>query len=117
MTEFSGPTGENYAKYRGKCKQFCEDLIKEDPTLTLVRGWYQCPVWGDQEHWWCKKPDGTVVDPTILQFPQPAIGVYKEFTGMCPCEVCGTETPEEETIFMGRYPCCSDTCAKRLVGL
>jgi len=28
----------DYEKYRGKCKEFSEALIKKDPTLRLVRG-------------------------------------------------------------------------------
>jgi hypothetical protein len=28
---------ENYKKYRGKCKEYCEAACAADPTLTMVR--------------------------------------------------------------------------------
>ena len=37
---------EDYAKYRGKCKETCESLVVENPDYRLVRGYYMCPVWG-----------------------------------------------------------------------
>ena len=40
----------DYATYRGCCKEFAEQAIKEDPTLQLVRGWYHCPMWGKQAY-------------------------------------------------------------------
>ena len=33
----------DYLKYRGKCKEFCEELVRENPDLTMVRGHYWCP--------------------------------------------------------------------------
>jgi len=107
----------DYEKYRGKCKEMSEELIAKDPSLTLVRGHYTCPIWGDQEHWWCTKADGTIVDPTAKQFPSKGHGVYTPFNGVCICEECGKEVLEENAIMMGRYPTCSGICAKRLVGL
>lgn len=108
----------NYTKYRGKCKEFCEKEIEKDPSLTLVRGYFECPFWGRQQHWWCIKPNGEIVDPTIKQFPHNGIGgTYVEFDGNCTCEQCGKVMPEEATIFVGRYPVCSNRCGMRLVGL
>jgi hypothetical protein len=94
-----------------------EALIEDDPTLTLVRGHYLDPIWGEQEHWWCVKPDGTVVDPTAKQFPSKGNGVYIPFNGIVTCAECGKELEEKSAIMMGRYPCCSDMCCLRLVGL
>jgi hypothetical protein len=66
---------EDYLKYRGKCKEFCEALIKQDSTLTLVRGHYFCPLWSsDEQHWWCVDSAGRIIDPTKDQFPSKGIG-------------------------------------------
>ena len=108
----------DYKKYRGKCKEYVDVLIAYDKTLTAVRGHYICPLWGKQAHWWAIKPDGTIVDPTVKQFPTKGIGAeYIPFNGMCICEQCGKEVPEAEAIPMGNYACCSNICAMRLVGV
>lgn len=101
--------------YRGKCKEYSEKLCNENPELILVRGYYHCPVWGEQPHWWCKKSDGTIVDPTVLQFPSQGAGVYQEFDGYFDCETCGKKIKEEDVIEAGSYAVCSNTCYMRLV--
>jgi hypothetical protein len=106
-----------YSKYRGKCKEYVDAACAADPTLTPVRGYYHCPSWGKQKHWWCRRADGTVYDPTIDQFPKPHTGNYEEYNGMVTCESCGKEVPEEEALSMGNYMCCSDRCARWLVGV
>lgn len=53
----------NRLQYRGKCKQLSEDAAQTDPTLTLTRGWYECPFDGKQEHWWTVRKDGSIFDP------------------------------------------------------
>jgi len=93
---------DNYRKYRGKCKEMSEELCAADPTLRLVRGYYHCPHWGKQAHWWCSRPDGIIVDPTVLQFPSKGYGVYEEFDGICECEYCGK--------LVGRHFYCSYEC-------
>ena len=108
----------NYLEYRGKCKEMSEAAVAEDPSLTLVRGWYYCPIWNRREpHWWCKKPDGTIVDPTCLQFPSGGLGEYEEFNGVVTCAECGKEIPEEKARFDSNYAFCSDLCNMRFVGL
>lgn len=109
----------NYLRYRGKCKELSEALILERPDLhlRLVRGHYYDFQWGEQEHWWTQSPDGTVYDPTKDQFPSRGRGLYVEFDGICTCAQCGKEVREEDARFAGRYPCCSDACCLRLVGL
>lgn len=108
----------DYEKYRGKCKEMSEALCAEDPTLRLVRGHYYCPIWNTEEpHWWCEKPDGTVVDPTKLQFGSKGLGTYTEFNGICECAECGKEVPEEIARIDGRYAFCSTKCNMRFVGL
>jgi hypothetical protein len=107
----------NYLKYRGKCKEFCDELVAKDPTLTLVRGHYWCPIWNSEEqHWWCKDQEGNIVDPTKLQFPSVGCGIYTEFNGIVTCSECGKEIPEEEADIQGNYIFCSYTCYGRCVG-
>jgi hypothetical protein len=49
-------------------------MVEAFPELIRMRGW-----WGWIEHWWCKTPDGTIVDPTRHQWPLDRDAVYKEF--------------------------------------
>ena len=102
---------------RGKCKEMSEELVAKDPSLRLVRGYYHCPMWGKQKHWWTQREDGTIIDPTVNQFPSPGMGEYEEFDGMLACENCGKPVREEEAVPCGNYGCCSTRCAMRLVGL
>lgn len=108
---------DDYAKYRGKCKEMSEALIATDPTLTLVRGHYYCPFWGEQAHWWCKAPDGTIVDPTKLQFPSKGAGIYVEFDGNVECSNCGKQMKEEDAMLESRYAFCSYKCYGQFVGV
>ncbi len=107
----------NYTKYRGKCKELVDALCNEDPSLTAVRGHYVCWEWGKQAHWWAIKPDGTIVDPSIDQFPKPHIGDYIPFSGLYPCDECGKEMREENLIHYGNYGFCSPRCACHFVGI
>lgn len=106
----------DYERYRGKCREMSEALVAADPTLTLVRGHYHCPMWGGQAHWWCKKLDGTIVDPSKDQFPSRGIGEYVEFDGSVECSNCGKMMKEEEAEFESNYAFCSYTCHGRFVG-
>lgn len=107
----------DYAKYRGKCKEMAESAIVSDPSLTLCRGWYYDPFWGEQMHWWTKRQDGSIYDPTKDQFPSKGLGTYREFDGFYECEQCGREVAEKDMIPAGTHPCCSNKCAFALVGL
>jgi hypothetical protein len=102
---------------RGKCKEISEELCSKDASLRLVRGIYFDYIWGDQQHWWCEKIDGTIVDATKDQFPSKGDGVYTEFNGVCTCDNCGSRVLEEDAITHGRYALCSDACMLRFVGL
>ena len=107
-----------YLQFRGKCKEMAEDAVCADPTLTLVRGHYYCPIWNtDEAHWWAVKPDGTIVDPSARQFPSKGRGVYTPFNGMVECAECGKELPENEARFDSNYAFCSSACNMRFVGL
>jgi hypothetical protein len=107
----------NYAKYRGKCKGASESAVKEAPSLTLVRGHYICPFWGSQPHWWTVRPDGSVYDPTALQFPSAGTGEYIPFDGIVTCSECSKRLPEEEATIQGNYCFCSGTCYGKFVGV
>lgn len=107
----------DYLKYRGKCKEMAEAAVAADPSLTLVRGHYCCPIWGEQQHWWCKKPDGAIVDPTKNQFPSRGIGEYFEFNGTISCANCGKEIHEDDADIDGNYAFCSYECHGRFVGV
>lgn len=108
----------DYIKYRGKCREYCEAAIKEDPTLTIVRGHYFCPMWNtDEQHWWCVKPDGTIVDPTARQFPSKGHGVYTPFNGYITCEECSKEVAEANAYIQGCHTFCSSKCFARCVGI
>jgi hypothetical protein len=46
------------------CWSATEKMVAAFPELRKVRGY--C---GGAEHWWCETADGTVVDPTAVQYP------------------------------------------------
>ena len=109
--------GYNYIKYRGKCKEACEELVAKDPSLTMVRGHYWCPIWNsDEPHWWCVDPEGNVVDPTKLQFPSVGAGYYTPFSGYINCESCGAGVVEEEAYIVGNHTYCGYTCYGHDIG-
>lgn len=101
---------------RGRCRELSRAAVAADPTLRLVRGWYHDPVWGQQEHWWTVRPDGSIHDPTAAQFPVPGIAAfYEEYAGVLPCEGCGRPVTEADP---ARYEaCCSYGCYGRMVGV
>lgn len=108
----------DYEKYRGRCKEMSEALVAADPTLTLIRGYYHCPFWGEQAHWWAKAPDGTIHDPTKDQFPSRGVGgTYVEFDGNVKCSNCGKMIKEEDADFESNYAFCSYTCHGQFVGV
>lgn len=107
----------DYAKYRGKCKEMSEAMVSADPTLRLVRGHYLCPFWGEQAHWWTVKPSGEIVDPTKDQFPSRGMGDYVEFDGTVECSNCKKSMREDEAHFESRYAFCSYECHGAFVGV
>lgn len=107
----------DYLMYRGKCKELAEAEVSVDPTLRLVRGYYLCPLWGQQAHWWCVKPDGTIVDPSVRQFPTKGAGAeYIEYNGNIDCEHCGKTVKEGDAYAVDHHRYCSDQCYARDIG-
>jgi hypothetical protein len=107
----------DYMTYRGRCKELSESACATDPSLRLVRGFYYCPIWGKQAHWWAVKPDGTIVDPSVKQFPTAGAGAsYEEFDGTLECEYCGQPTDVDEGYRVDHHFYCSDRCYARDIG-
>ena len=102
----------NYLKYRGKCKQLCQEAINKQPSLTLVRGYYHDAYWGKQQHWWTVLPSGEIYDPSKLQFPDQN-GEYEEFNGMHVCDHCGGEVHEDDVTFVEHHVYCNGVCYYR----
>ncbi len=118
LTRTNEEIAADYDRFRGKCKKMSEALVTERPELRLVRGHYFCPIWGrNEEHWWCEDAEGTVVDPTRLQFPSAGFGHYEEFDGNVQCEQCNKSIREEDAVMAGRYATCSTRCAMYLTGV
>lgn len=108
----------DYLKFRGKCKELSEAACSKDPSLTLVRGHYYCPIWNVTEpHWWTVRPDGSVFDPSAAQFPSKGIGEYIPFDGTITCEECGKKVPEKDAVTDGNHAVCSSKCFGRMVGV
>lgn len=106
----------DYLKYRGKCKEMAEAAVVADPSLTLVRGHYHCLLWGKQQHWWAKRPNSEIIDPTKNQFPSKGAGEYVEFDGHIECSNCGKSITEDEADIEGNYAFCSYRCHGQFVG-
>lgn len=99
---------------RAQCLQFSERLQKKFPHLKLEKGWYVTTDGEDDyptEHWWTVDVDGTIVDPSKIQFHDQN-GRYspyddhefKAMIGRCPN--CGNDIYEGE----GSGGLCSDEC-------
>lgn len=117
FAEMVDAASSNYAKYRGKCKQFSEAAVAADPTLRLAKGWYVCPVWGREEHWWTVRADGSIFDPTKDQYPSRGQGNYEEFAGFYDCAQCGKKVAEADAVADSRYVFCSYECNGKFVGV
>lgn len=103
-----------YLKYRGKCKELSEKYIQDHPEYEIIKGWYWCPFWGKQQHFWTRhKKTKEIVDPSKNQFPSKGMGEYIEYDGMLECEYCGTSIHEEDVYFVDHHVYCSYTCYGR----
>lgn len=107
---------EGYRQFRGKCKELSEAAVADDATLTLMRGYYFCPIWNAKDaHWWTMRSDGTIYDPTKDQFPSKGAGIYTPFNGVVECDQCGKKMTENEAAknSIGKYAFCSYDCYLR----
>jgi hypothetical protein len=107
---------------RGKCKEYAERAVRDNPNLELVRGFYY-PIYtrGGEAHWWTRdKITKKIYDPTASQFPCNGLGFYEEFDGYLNCDECGKEMHESEVdrrYVQGNHACCSYECFGRYVGV
>lgn len=107
----------DYLKYRGRCKEMVDAAIADDPTLEAVPGYYICPLWGKQAHWWCVRPDGSIYDPSVKQFPTQGAGAeYIKYDGTVECEYCHKVVPESEAYGVEPHAYCSYECYGHDVG-
>lgn len=107
----------DYLAYRGKCREMAEAACAADSSLRLTRGFYHCPIWGKQAHWWAVKPDGAIVDPSVKQFPTAGqFADYEEFDGNIECEYCHKSVAEEDAYMYGHHAYCSSKCFGHDVG-
>lgn len=108
----------DYLEFRGKCKSLSEQAILDDPSLTLIRGYYFCPIWASEEpHWWTVRKDGSIYDPSARQFPSNGHGFYTEFDGNIECSNCGKIVKEEDASFDSNYAFCSNRCHGQFIGI
>jgi hypothetical protein len=108
----------DYEKYRGKCREYCDAAIAENPSLRLVRGYYWCPISNrEEQHWWTVDLAGEIYDPTSKQFLSAGLGTYREFDGTVECDECGKVVAEEDASFDGRYAFCSYECYGHFIGM
>lgn len=103
---------------RAQCHPFSTKLVAAFPHLKLERGFYVVKDrWGDEaetEHWWAVDEDGTIVDPSKMQFhdqggrysPYEA-REFKALKGRCPN--CGGDIYEGDDD--GHGGVCSEECA------
>jgi hypothetical protein len=101
---------------RGTCEKAAKALAQKDPSLAVLSGWYIDTIWGPQEHWWCTRTDGEIVDPTVEQFPTghvPALREYVPYEGLYPCIGCGTPVRQDH----GYDGFCCGACYGSTVGI
>lgn len=93
---------------RGKCVIATARMVLAFTELRRARGFVETS-WGDDQHWWCVAPDGTIVDPTRAQYPyvlsydevDPSAPHRPIPTG--PCAYCGGHAYDGSTV-------CSERC-------
>lgn len=114
LDQNGGPNKDGY----GRCKEAAEAMTLAFPELEVTKGHVLCS-WGDRGHWWCKTPDGQIVDPTARQF-QSLFSYEEYFPGMHirlgRCMECGEDIHGPESL-EGVYSTshCSESCEKSFV--
>jgi hypothetical protein len=54
-----------------RCCISSQEMKDAFPELLIIKGHVENLEVGRQEHWWCETIDGTIVDPTVVQFVAP----------------------------------------------
>jgi len=101
---------EKFGDVTGLCEEATVGMLAQFSELKRVRGHVR---WQGQRekpwpHWWCVAPDGSIVDPTVEQFPAVEL-VYEAWDERRPeptgkCHDCG------DYVF-GGSEFCSQKCA------
>lgn len=106
-------------KLLGRCETASKEMQTAFPELRLVRGYVLVFGWGQRGHWWLEAPDGTVVDPTVGQFPEGRVLDYDEWLPGHPvcvgkCMECGEQIWREvdslDDVRPQRF--CDDICTR-----
>ena len=94
---------------RGRCGVETRAMCAAFPELRAAGGYYYGATERPSQHWWCIAPDGTIVDPTAIQFVDPTAiqfadrgaGCYEELAPedhpRGKCMNCGNETFDKAT--------------------
>ena len=101
---------------RGQCENAVKEMVAAFPELRMAKGHVETE-WGKDAHWWCVAPDGSIVDPTVSQFPW--VLDYEEYRAgdkirIGRCTDCGEPiwaVPGDDT----RPDFCNDNCATSYV--
>lgn len=101
----------------GQCEYICKKMVAKFPELLLIKGYYWDSMWGRREHLWIGAPDGTILDPTAIQFPSKGSGHYEPLTDGDPrptgkCPHCGEYCYDNEAV----HEDCSDAFLAYLNG-
>ena len=107
---------------RGRCGVETRAMCAAFPELRAAGGYYYGAMEHPSQHWWCVAPDGTIVDPTAIQFLDRGAGCYDEIPPedhpRGKCMDCGDMTFDRESggapnahvpTFCGAA-CCRDFC-------
>lgn len=104
----------------GMCREACEVMKKDFPELNVTNGFvHLLDIDEPQMHWWLKKSDGEIVDPTKFQYVWNGTPImhYEEIDASHParnfprrkCMNCGKYYYQTEKHFAN---VCSEKCSK-----
>lgn len=72
----------DFSSALGQCKVACQRMKDVFPELEITNGFVTLMFTREQTHWWCKDPDGNIVDPTAIQYREGGTPIidYEEIT-------------------------------------
>ena len=99
------------------CASWSQLMVEKFPELQRKRGWVyfrqdSTPNQSGTEHWWCEAKDGTIIDPSIMQY-FPRFPVLYEPVGedfedpLGKCMNCGSWSFKSQG---GNSGACSEEC-------